>query len=61
MDRLRREEIEEMRRTPPEEKARQAFELIRSGIALKRVALRIRNPDASDDEVEALLDAWLAE
>ena len=50
-----------MRRTPPEEKARQAFELMRSGIALKRVALRIRNPDASDDEVEALLDAWLAE
>jgi len=60
VDRLRREEIEEARRTPPEEKARQALDLMRAGIELKRAGLRARHPEATDEEIEALLDAWLA-
>lgn len=59
MDRLRREEIEEAQRTPPEEKARQALDLMRTGIELKLASLRARNPGASEEELEALLDAWL--
>lgn len=48
-----------MRRTPPEEKARHAFELMRSGIALERMSLRLQNPDASEAEIDALPHAWL--
>lgn len=50
-----------MRNTPPAEKARQAFELMRTGIRLKRAALRARHPDASPDQIENLLQAWLDE
>ena len=59
MDRLRREELDEARRTPPEEKARQALDLMRAGIELKLASLRARHPGASEQELDALLDAWL--
>lgn len=59
VDRLRREEIEEARNTPPEEKARQALDLMRAGIELKLAGLRARHPEATDQEIEALLEAWL--
>jgi hypothetical protein len=59
VDRLRREDIDEARRTPPEEKARQALDLMRAGIELKLASLRTRNPQASEEEIDALLDAWL--
>lgn len=48
-----------MRNTPPTEKARQAFELMRVGIRLKRAALRARHPDASSERIEGLLQDWL--
>lgn len=60
MDRLRREEIEEARRTPPEVKARQALDLMCAGIDLKLAGLRARHPGATELEIDALLDAWLA-
>jgi hypothetical protein len=50
-----------MRTTPPAEKARQAFDLMRTGIRLKRAALRARHPDAPPEEIESLLQAWLDE
>ena len=59
MDRLREDDVEAMRATSPEEKARQAFDLMRTGIRLKRASLRTRHPDASDEEIDAMLQAWL--
>jgi hypothetical protein len=32
---------------------------MRAGIELKLASLRARNPAASDEEIEAMLDAWL--
>lgn len=60
MDALRRHDIETARRTSPSEKARQALDLMRYGIELKRTNLRARHPHAADEEIERLLRAWLA-
>ncbi|MBZ0119055.1 MAG: hypothetical protein K8H88_18815 [Sandaracinaceae bacterium] len=59
MDPLREDDVRQMRETPPEEKARQALEMMQTGIRLKRAALRARHPLASDGEIEAMLQAWL--
>lgn len=59
VDPLRRDDVDAMRTTSPEEKARQAFELMRAGIQLKRTALRARHPRAAPDEIEAMLQVWL--
>ena len=59
MDALRRDDIERARATPPEEKARQALEAMRTGIRLKRAALRARDPEASSEEIERRLQLWL--
>ncbi len=40
LEALRRDDIERARRTPPAEKAKQAFALMRFGIKLKRAKLR---------------------
>jgi hypothetical protein len=61
VDPLRTIDIEEMRRTPPPEKARQAFELMAAGIRWKRASLRARHTDLAAEEIERMLDAWLAE
>ena len=60
MDPLRRDDIEAMRTTPPEEKARQAFALFRSGLRLKRAGLRVRHPEATSAEIDEMVRAWLA-
>jgi hypothetical protein len=60
MDPLRRDDLERARRTPPEVRAAQAFEAMRTGIRLRRTALRALHPDASEEEIEALLRRWLA-
>lgn len=59
VDALSRDDLEDARNTSPSEKARQALELMDLGIRLKQAALRSRHPDASDSEIEALLQAWL--
>ena len=59
MDSLRRDDIERARKTQPAEKARQTFDLIRTGIRLHRAALRDRMPSATEDEIEAALRRWL--
>ncbi len=59
MDPLRRDDIERARRTPPEEKARQALELMRLGIALRRAGIRARRPDAPEAEIDRELQRWL--
>jgi len=59
MDRLRRDDIERARATPPSERARQALEMMRTGIRLKRAALEARSPSATPEEIDALLQRWL--
>jgi hypothetical protein len=59
MDPLRREDIERARATTPEERARQTLEAMRTGIRLKRAALRTRSPSATSEEIEAQLQRWL--
>jgi hypothetical protein len=59
MDSLRRDSIERAIRASPEEKARQALEMMRAAIRLYRAGLRTRYPDATADEIETRLREWL--
>lgn len=59
VDRLREDDLERARRTPPATKLRQALQAMATGIRLKRVALRKRHPSATDEELDAMLRAWL--
>jgi hypothetical protein len=59
VDALRRDDIERARATSPEEKARQAFDAMRTGIRLKRAALRERDPQATAEQIEQRLQRWL--
>lgn len=59
MDSLREQELAELRETPPGEKARQALDLMQTGIDLKLAGLRARHPHASAEEIDAMMDAWL--
>jgi glycine/D-amino acid oxidase-like deaminating enzyme len=43
----------------PGERLEAALEMWEDGIAIMRANLRRRMPKATDDEVEAALDAWL--
>ena len=61
MTRLREHDLETMRQTPASEKARQALEMMRFGIELKRVSLRQRFPGLPEAEVDRKLRAWLAD
>jgi hypothetical protein len=59
VDPLRRDDIERARATPPEERAKQALEAMRTGIRLKRASLAARHPNESPEEIEARLQRWL--
>jgi hypothetical protein len=59
MESLRDQELAELRKTPPGEKARQALDLMQTGIDLKLAALRSRHPHATVEEIEGMMDAWL--
>ena len=58
-DPLRDDDAALARATPPEERARQAFAAFRTGVCLKRAALRERFPGAAEQEIDRLLEAWL--
>ncbi len=60
MDQLRHDDLDRARRTPIEERARQALEMMATGIRLQRVALRSRYSQATEEEIEQRLRAWLA-
>jgi len=57
MDVLTSDDLETRRRTPPEEKLAQAFEMADAGIRLKRAALRHPAPNATETDVDAALPA----
>ncbi len=52
-------DIEIDRTLTPADKLAQAFEMNAAGIRLKRAALRLQHPDATDAEIEAMVTAWL--
>ena len=60
VDALRRDDIEQARRTTPEERAGQALQMMRAGFRLKQAALRARYPRESDEEIDARFRQWLA-
>jgi Rv0078B-related antitoxin len=60
MDPLRKDDLDRARRTPIEERARQTLEMMAMGIRLQRMALRRRFPEATEDEIERRMRAWLA-
>lgn len=45
--------------TPEAERFRIAVELHETGLTMQRQTLRRRHPDVNDQELEALLRAWL--
>ena len=59
MDRLRRDDLERARAMSPGDKALLAFELMATGIALRRAGIRSRRPEATEAEVDAELHLWL--
>ncbi|MCA9642422.1 MAG: hypothetical protein H6718_10310 [Polyangiaceae bacterium] len=59
VDALDEDAIKRSRETPPAEKLRQALELMDAGFRLQRAKLRIRHPNASEEELEARFFAWL--
>ena len=59
VDRLRADDLERARSTPPGEKADQALDAMRLGIELKWSALRARHPSATDEDVDRMLLEWL--
>lgn len=59
MDPLLQDDIETSRASSPQEKLRQAFELMETGIRLKRIALRHALPSVSEAEIDEALERWL--
>jgi hypothetical protein len=59
VDLLERDDIEQARRTPPSERARQALELMRAGFRLKRAALRARHAGDPENDIQTRFRRWL--
>lgn len=59
MDPLRREDIERGRARTLQESAKLAFEAFRTGVWLERAALRARHPEATEQELDDMIQRWL--
>ncbi len=59
MDPIRLDDVQDIRALTPEEKARLAFEAHRTGVRLKRAALRVRHPEATEAQIEQWIAEWL--
>jgi hypothetical protein len=55
MEALRQDDLERARQTPPEEKAKQAFALMRFGIKLQRSKLQREFPDEPEEQIRQRL------
>jgi Xaa-Pro aminopeptidase len=60
VDPLLKDDLHRARRVTPEERARQAFEMMRAGYRLKLAALRARFPGETAEQVDARFRRWLA-
>lgn len=58
MDPLRADDLERARAASPGEKLVQALDMMRAGFALKRAALRVRFPSATEQEIEEHFIRW---
>ncbi|HEY6463437.1 MAG TPA: hypothetical protein VIY73_24890 [Polyangiaceae bacterium] len=58
-DLLRGDDREGTPRTSSSERARQTLDMMRLGYRLKRAALRARQPQATEAEIDALFQRWL--
>lgn len=61
MDPLVENDIQLAQSTPPGEKLRQALDLMRTGLGWKRAALCVRHPQATSEQIDRMLVAWLAQ
>jgi hypothetical protein len=59
MDALLADDREQARRLTPAEKLRQALEVMRAGIRLKRSTLRRQFPEVDEAEIDRRLGEWL--
>lgn len=59
VDPLRRADLEHARQTPPAEKLREALEMMDYGLSLKRASLGRAHPEATDEELNQLLEEWI--
>lgn len=60
MDALLAHDREHASQLAPAEKLRQALDMMRAGIRLKRSSLRRQFPDADDAEIDSRLAEWLS-
>lgn len=59
MDALERSDLELASELSPEEKLRQALDLMASGLKLQRATIRRQNPNLDEAGLEAAFQAWL--
>ncbi len=59
MDPFRRHDVALARQKTAGQKLAEALEMMRTGIHLKRVALRRAHPAASEQDLDAMVQAWL--
>jgi hypothetical protein len=59
VDRLVEHDTQVAREAPPDEKLRQALELMDAGLRLKRDLLKSARPSASEAEHQAAFEQWL--
>lgn len=59
MDPLRKDDIERMRRMPPDERMRAVLATVNAGVRIRLATLRAKRPQATDRELEAALREWL--
>lgn len=61
VDALQAHDREDASQVPAAEKLRQALEVMRTGIRLKRLTLSRQYPEADDTEIDRRLAQWLAD
>jgi hypothetical protein len=61
VDPFLKDEIERARRMSESDRLLRALEVMAMGIELKRTSLRERYPEASERDLEAKLEEWLAQ
>jgi hypothetical protein len=61
VDALQAHDREQAQKLTPAEKLKQALEVMRTGIRLKRLTLCRQYPDAGEAEIDRRLAEWLAD
>jgi hypothetical protein len=59
VDPLRKDDIERMKRMPPDERMRAVLAAVNAGVRIRVAALRAKRPQATDREIEVALREWL--